>query len=82
MSVLAKPMLLSHIHSVEKLPNVKCMCCKREERASEVNITKTEWLHAANRVGWRAIEAEQFSFESVCPECVDSFMSDNVKEAV
>ena len=82
MSMLTKPMLLSHIHSIEELPAVKCDCCKREECASEVNITKTEWLHAANRVGWRSVEAEQFSFDSVCPNCVDGLMTDNVKEAV
>ena len=82
MSILTKPMLLRHIHSIEELPAVKCDCCHREERASEVNVTKSEWLRAANLVGWRSIEAEQFCFDSVCPECVDGLMSDSVKEAV
>ncbi|KZN57627.1 hypothetical protein N473_07055 [Pseudoalteromonas luteoviolacea CPMOR-1] len=62
-------------------PRLKCDCCKRIDRPLHTGITQTDWLKAANAVGWRHVTHEAFDFDSVCPTCVAEFTAE-VKEAV
>ncbi|MCF2910771.1 hypothetical protein L1285_20905 [Pseudoalteromonas sp. DL2-H2.2] len=82
MSVITTPVKAEHLRIVGEQPEIACDCCKRVERASRPGASVTEWQLAANLVGWRAIQTEHFTFDSVCPKCIADLTAPAAREAV
>ncbi|KAA1165773.1 hypothetical protein EU508_00535 [Pseudoalteromonas fuliginea] len=62
----------------EKLPKIACACCRKSEQSSKA-MAPSEWLYAANFVGWRKVITDGTTLSPVCPHCVDEM--DAVAEA-
>lgn len=82
MSVIIQPVDLAHVKLVKQLPQLQCNCCKYVAKPISTDITCSEWLHAAHRIGWRHITTEQYDFDCVCSVCLVELLAPEAREAI